>query len=175
MKTLKIIGLTLFTIIVLLFIGGLFISPKVHVERNAVINASPEKIFPNINTLSNWTKWSPWHTIDSNMIIVYTGPESGAGASYAWKSNNGKVGSGKMTIVQSMPNSFIATQMDFMENGTAIGTFRLEPGDIGTKVTWTMDSDMGFNPFARYMGLMMDKWVGEDFEKGLENLEKASK
>jgi hypothetical protein len=35
-----------------------------------------------------------------------------------------------------------------------------------------MDSDMGANPAARYIGLMMDNMVGSDFEKGLASLKK---
>jgi effector-binding domain-containing protein len=35
---------------------------------------------------------------------------------------------------------------------------------------WTLSYDVGYNPFARWMGLMMDKFVGGDFETGLINL-----
>jgi hypothetical protein len=29
---------------------------------------------------------------------------------------------------------------------------------------------MGMNPVGRYMGLMMDRWVGGDYERGLLQL-----
>jgi hypothetical protein len=29
---------------------------------------------------------------------------------------------------------------------------------------------MGVNPVGRWMGLMMDRWVGADYERGLANL-----
>jgi hypothetical protein len=37
-------------------------------------------------------------------------------------------------------------------------------------VTWMLDTDMGAGPIGRWMGLMMDKWVGGDYETGLQNL-----
>jgi hypothetical protein len=40
----------------------------------------------------------------------------------------------------------------------------------GTVVTWGIDADMGNSPIGRWMGLMMDRWVGTDFEAGLTNL-----
>ncbi|MCX8952648.1 hypothetical protein OU790_04290 [Ruegeria sp. NA] len=34
----------------------------------------------------------------------------------------------------------------------------------------TFESDLGLNPMSRWMELMMDKWVGGDYERGLNNL-----
>lgn len=46
----------------------------------------------------------------------------------------------------------------------------LSPVDEGTRVAWDLDSDMGAGPLGRWMGLMMDRWVGGDYEAGLANL-----
>jgi len=37
-------------------------------------------------------------------------------------------------------------------------------------VKWGFATDMGMNPIARWMGLMMDRWVGADYQKGLARL-----
>ena len=37
-------------------------------------------------------------------------------------------------------------------------------------MTWGLEADMGNAPVGRYMGLMMDRWVGGDFEAGLARL-----
>ena len=52
----------------------------------------------------------------------------------------------------------------------ANGTLKLEPEGAGTKVTWSFAGEAGRNPMMRYMGLMMDGMVGQDFEVGLANL-----
>ena len=42
--------------------------------------------------------------------------------------------------------------------------------DSLTKVSWSNEGDFGNNPALRYLGLMMDKMIGPDFEAGLEAL-----
>ncbi|HAP00979.1 MAG TPA: hypothetical protein DCQ93_03540, partial [Bacteroidetes bacterium] len=172
MRTLKNIGLVLLGIILLLVIISLFLPSKVHVERTAVISGKPEMSFALVNDLHNWEKWSPWHRKDPNMKITYNDTASGMGASYSWTSDNSQVGNGSLKISKSNPVSFVETQMNFMENGTGTAGFNFEPaGTDSTKITWTMDSDMGWNLIGRFFGLMMDKFVGPDFEAGLHNLD----
>ena len=38
---------------------------------------------------------------------------------------------------------------------------------------WDFKGDMGMNPAGRLMGRMMDKFLGPDYEKGLDNLKKS--
>jgi hypothetical protein len=60
--------------------------------------------------------------------------------------------------------------IDFGAQGTALASLVLEPAGAGSKVTWGFDSDLGFNPIARYFGMMMDGMIGPDYEKGLARL-----
>jgi len=47
-------------------------------------------------------------------------------------------------------------------------SFALEQaGEHGTLLEWSYDANFGSNLFARYMGLLMDGFVGKDYEKGL--------
>ena len=39
----------------------------------------------------------------------------------------------------------------------------------GTDVIWSFRSSLG-NPLERWMGLLYDKWIGPDYEKGLIKL-----
>ncbi len=167
---LKKVLIGLLVIIVLVALGGFLISPEVHVERSIVVNAPAEKVFNQLNSFPNWTAWSPWQEMDPNMTHEYSGPESGVGHSDSWTSEVKNVGSGTQTIVKSEPTSYIESELDFGEQGTGKGFFKLEPEGEGTKVTWGMETDMGSNPIARYMGLMMDKWMGPVFDQGLNDL-----
>lgn len=173
MKIIKIILLTLVALAAVIATVG-FLSPsKVHVERSLVMNAPSEIIHKEINELKNWTKWSPWYRMDTAMQIEYNSIASGAGAGYTWNSKHQNVGAGEMTITSSTADS-ICTAMNFMENGVATGKFILTKADSGTKITWSMDSDMGMNPIGRIFGLFMDKMMGPDFEKGLANLKEVA-
>lgn len=175
MKVLKYILWGLLTVVALVIVIGLFLPRQIHVERSRVIDAPANLIFDQINSLKKWSAWSPWHRIDPNMKINYFGPESGHGAGYTWSSNNDSVGNGKMVIAISEPGRRISTSMEFMENHPSSINFLFTPEKNGTKVTWTLDSDMGMNPFMRWMGLMMDKFTGPHFEAGLRNLDSLVK
>ena len=58
----------------------------------------------------------------------------------------------------------------FDGTGEALSTMRLEPVDAGTRVTWRIDMDLGMNPLNRWIGLMVDDWVGADHARGLGRL-----
>jgi effector-binding domain-containing protein len=134
------------------------------------MNAPVENVFNQINTLKNWEKWSPRHKKDTAMKLTYEGPAKGVGAKYLWESKNSDVGTGNLSIKESKPNEMIVCEMVFGNMKPSSATFKFEKADNGTKVIWTMDSDAGMNPLYKYFGLFMDKMVGPDFEKGLNNI-----
>lgn len=155
------------------FIFSLYLPSRVRVERSLVTEAPASAIFPFVNVLRKWPEWSPWHAYDPAMDLQYTQKDAGAGAGYSWRSRHRNVGKGSLTITESRPNEYLATEMNFMQQGTAKSWFRFEPVAEGTLVTWGMEADMGQNPLRKLMGRMMDKWVGGDFEKGLRNLKRV--
>jgi effector-binding domain-containing protein len=170
-KTFLRILLALIIILIIAAIIGIVLPSKIHVERSLTINAPRKALFEQVNNLRNWEGWSPWQRIDPAMDLKYAGPVSGKGASYSWNSTNRKAGKGKLTILDSRPYDSIAIEMDFMKEGKATGYYLFEGNDSGTLVTCGFDRDMGKNPFTKYIGLMMDNFVGRDLEKGLRNLD----
>jgi hypothetical protein len=175
MKALKIVGVLLLSTLLLLLLISFFLPSEVNVERSRVMHAKPDAVYAQVNNLRNWMNWMPWNKKDPNMQIEWGDPTSGVGAGYAWKSEHKEVGNGHLRISQSEQNAMVETEMFFMESERpAYGTFKFEPTAEGTKVVWSMRSDMGKNPVAKLMGLMMDSWVGGDFEKGLEQLDAAA-
>ena len=171
MKTFLRILLGLIILVVLIVIVGIILPSKAHVERSMTIDAPQKVLFEQVNNLHNWEGWSPWHRLDPNMKLEYSGTLSGTGASYSWSSTNKNVGNGKLTILYSHPYDSISVEMDFMEQGIANGYYLFQKTDTGTHLIWGFDADMGKNPFVKYFGLMMNKYVGGDFEKGLKNLD----
>ena len=173
MKIIKAILIIIVSVIVIITIVGLFAPSHVSVHRSIVINAPVEPIYDQVNNLKNWNNWSPWNKMDSAMKIEYSTTSEGAGASYTWSSNNKNVGNGELTITSSSKDS-VCTAMNFMENGIGTATFKFEPAESGTKVTWSMQSDMGSNPFKKMFGYLMDKMLGPTFEHGLGDLKKIA-
>ncbi|WP_170761139.1 SRPBCC family protein [Ruegeria lacuscaerulensis] len=170
MRFIKRILLILFTL-VLVLIGVSYLLPgKAEVSRNITIDAPASAIFPYVNSMQETEKWSPWLARDPETKLSYSGPEAGVGNTLRWSSEHREVGSGTQEIVESVPDQMVKTALDFGQMGTASASFTLTPEGDQTQVTWGFDSDLGLNPMSRWMGLMMDKWVGGDYERGLSKL-----
>lgn len=146
----------------------------VTVARSQVINAPEADVFPFVNDLRKFNTWQPWAARDPEIRIVYTGPDSGVGAGMTWESEHSEVGSGKQEIVESTEYSHVKVALDFGDMGKGASTFRLEPYGAGTRVVWLFETDTGNNPLQRWMGLMLERWVGADYEQGLQNLKTAA-
>lgn len=155
---------------VVLIAIGMILPRQVNVARSIEIDAPADKIFPHINSLKLMAEWSPWMGRDPAMQATYNEVEDGKGAMMEWASEQRDVGSGKQEIVASTPNESVTTALDFGDMGLAEAKLALIETGGSTTVTWTLDSDMGVSPVGRWMGLMMDRWVGGDYEQGLTNL-----
>lgn len=170
MKVIKRIFLGLI-VIILAAVGASFLLPGTAVvSRTITIDAPADKIFPYVNSMQETEKWSPWLSRDPETSLSYAGPDAGVGNTLSWSSDHEQVGSGTQTITESIKNQQVTTALDFGDMGTASASFTLEPEGDQTRVTWGFASDLGANPVMRWMGLMMDKWVGADYERGLQNL-----
>jgi len=175
MQVLYIILGALAMLILGLFVFSLYLPSRLKIERALLMVARPEVIFREVDTIRNWERWSPWYQLDPEMKIVYGEKESGAGASYSWESKKRNVGRGSLIITESRPYEYIGLHINFMEQGPSKGYFRFEPAGDNTRVTWGMEVTIGQHPARKFMGLMMDKWIGRDFERGLQKLEEASR
>lgn len=141
------------------------------VSRQIKIAAPPEEIFPHVNTLKNWEPWNPWGAMDPNCKMVYSGPASGVGASYAW-AGNCKVGEGRNTITESKPNELIVLKLEFLKPMVATNRaeFKFQSTGSQTTVTWSMTGK--HNLVGKIFGLLMncDKMIGGQFDKGLATM-----
>lgn len=175
MRFVKILLGVLVTLAVLLVIGGMLLPSEQHVERSVVIEADPAKIFSLVNDYREFNKWSPWATLDpEGTRYEFSGPATGVGSKMGWSSEHPNVGSGAQEIVDSKPNAMVKSKLTFEGFDTpSYATFTLEPTDGGTRVTWSFDANFD-NMVGRYMGLMMDKWVGGDYERGLARLKELA-
>jgi hypothetical protein len=140
------------------------------IQRQASIQAAPEKIFALINDFRNWQSWSPWEKMDPALKRSYSGAPSGPGAVYEWEGNR-KVGKGRMEIVEAVP-SRIAIKLDFLKPFEAhnVAEFTLMPRGGATDVIWAMQGPNLFIGKVMSLFFDMDRMVGKDFETGLANL-----
>ena len=172
MLPIALIVLAVIAAIVVLFVLVVALRPaQFRIERSAKIAAPPAAVFAQVNDFHNWNAWSPWAKLDLAMKETYDGAAAGVGAKYAWNGNN-KVGQGRMTIMESSPNSLIRTKLEFIKPFTCtnIGEFTFQPEGNQTAVTWAMTGTNNFMAKAFGLFMNMDNMIGGDFEKGLASL-----
>jgi len=166
-------------LVVVLFALGFVLPSKVHVEREAIIEAPRERVFDLVSDFEQFNTWSPWADIDPETQYRITG--AGVGQRMEWTSDDPKVGAGSQEIVALDAPEYMRTRLDFGDMGGGEAAFELEAvNDGATRVVWSMDTDMRegvpfvMKPVGTYMGFFMDGWVGADYERGLERLKAAA-
>jgi effector-binding domain-containing protein/uncharacterized protein YndB with AHSA1/START domain len=161
-------------VLLIVAIVAAFLLPRhVRVERTDTIAAPRATVFTVLNSFRQFNKWSPWFDLDPEAKYTYDGPGAGVGAKLSWVGNPKTLGSGSQIITASDPYGKVAANVDFGQGGRpALQVFALEADGGGTKVTWSIDVDLGMNPVSRYFGLGFDGMIGKDFDKGLALLKK---
>jgi uncharacterized protein YndB with AHSA1/START domain len=158
--------------VILLGIG--FVLPgHYRVERTTFIAAKPEAVYPLVSDLKAWKRWGVWFARDPAMEISYSPFSSEIGAWSQWKSKS--QGDGKMTISAVRPPEYFEYRMDFTDmNMVSTGTMGLKPVEGGTRVSMTMEGNLGRSPVNRWFGVFMGRLVGPDFDEGLANLKRIA-
>lgn len=165
-------------IVIVLLVAALaaaaYLQPRhVIVERSITIDAPAEEVFVHLSSLQAFAEWSPWGDYDPDMMVEFSGPETGVGNVMEWQSDHENVGVGRQEIIELVENERVRTALQFDGFNLAEAWWTLEADGDATQVTWGLDSDMGNNPMYRWMGLMMDGFVGADYERGLERLRQS--
>lgn len=170
MRLLRNLVLGLVGLVIVLAAVAFALPREVTVARSVTLAAPPAKVFAYVNSLQKFTEWSPWAAMDPQMKYAHSGPLEGVGARMAWTSEMEQVGTGAQEITESVPDERVASRLEFGGMAPSTAYFDLEPDGAGTRLTWTLVADMGMNPIGRWMGLMMDRFVGKDFDAGLARL-----
>ncbi len=164
MKILK----NILIVIAALFVIAFMLPKTSKLERSIVIHAPADSIFAQINSFQNWVNWNPWQNKDTTMRISYYGPVAGVGATQQFK---GESGYGKLSIVESVPNSYIIFTLQFEDMTPQNGVYNLEDeGNGNTRLIFSMDISAGNNPVLRYMNFIMKWMMQKDFETALANI-----
>lgn len=171
MKILRRVLVGLLGLIAILGIIGLFLPARYSASRSLVIDAPVEVVFDQVVDLRKNEAWSPWMEADPTIKPVYGDKTVGEGASYTWTSESS--GDGSLTTVKVVDHTEIRNTLNF-GGQPATGIWTFEPVDAKTKVTWAIEGDSGWNIPGRYFGVMMDRLVGPDFERGLRNLARVA-
>ncbi|WP_420861343.1 SRPBCC family protein [Algirhabdus cladophorae] len=149
-----------------LAVAALALPRQVNIERTAVIDAAPEAVIKLAASNTGYQSFNPYKDLDPNLSVEMFGPISGVGSGFSFES---KDGAGQQTVA-SVTTDQVTFDLDLGPLGQPTQAISAVAVDGATKVTWTMDMDLGMNPVFRVMGLFMDGMIGPNFELGLANI-----
>lgn len=162
----------LVAIVVILLAVAYFTPRNFSLSKSITINAPRETVYDYVRFLSSQEKYSVWVMADPNIAMQYTGTDGAVGATSSWKSEMKNVGVGAQTITALVPNEKMTVEIRFEKpmKATNYADTTLEVVGGQTKVTNTF---YGTNKFPMNItNLFLDKIIGGDIEKNMENLKK---
>ncbi len=171
MRVLKWLAIALVALVAGVVGVGLLLPDHVHVERSVIVNTKPATAYVVLNGFRQFNRWSPWAELDPNAQYSIEGPLLGVGAKSSWVSEDPNVGAGSQEIIEAVPYERIRVRLVFSGfDSENYATYQLTPEGEGTRIVWAYDSTFHGDLMGRYFGLMMDKFIGADYEKGLAKL-----
>lgn len=169
MKALKIIAFVLLGLVVLVLITAALLPRSYTVVRSTTINKPAESVYAVLSDYGQRTAWDPWIEREPEAKVTFEGEMGMVGSKYTWAGD--EIGTGSMVIEKLVENESIQAHLNFvtpMESEATI-KWQLTPEGNGTKVDWIMEGKNDY-PLGRFMGLMMDGWIGKDLDQGLKNV-----
>lgn len=159
------------SIVILFLVIALLIKKEFSLERNIVINKSRQDVFNYAKLLKNQEKYSVWVMKDPNIKLVYGGIDGTIGASSAWESNDKNVGIGAQEIIKMKEGESFETEIRFKKPFEATNYALTAVTDARNGQTKISTIFSGKSKFPmNVMNLFMDKLVGKDMQKNLENM-----
>ncbi len=157
---------TVTAIIAAIALIALFLPRKVVVTRQANVALRPEDVITLVASTEGFQTFNPYCTKDPDLKIAPFGPTEGIGSGFRFE---GKEGKGTQTVTD-VSATRVTHLIDLGAMGKPVQTIEAEATDTGSRVTWTVVSDMGYNPVFRIFGLFMDRMLGQTYELGLKNI-----
>lgn len=157
---------TILAIIAAIVLIAMLLPRKVVVTRQADVNMRPEDIIARVASTEGFQTFNPYCTTDPDLKITAFGPAEGVGSGFRFV---GKEGKGTQTVTEAT-DTRVTHLIDLGAMGKPVQTIEATPTDKGARVTWTVTSDMGYNPVFRIFGLFMDRMLGKIYELGLKNI-----
>lgn len=173
MLIIKRILIILILIVSIVLIAAYFMPKEYTVQREITINKPADTIFNYVRSLKNQNEFSVWANLDPKMKTTYKGTDGAVGSISAWESQVKEVGVGEQEITKITEGKRIDFALRFKKpmEDTANGFMSTETTSGNqTKVTWEIHGAMPYPMNIMLPMMKLDKMIGDDLQKGLENL-----
>ncbi|MFH6998909.1 SRPBCC family protein [Flavobacterium sp. FlaQc-57] len=173
MGIIKKILVVLILILAIVLIAAYFMPKNYAIEREITINKPVDTVFNYVKYLKNQNQFSVWANIDPKMKSTYKGTDGTVGSISAWESDVKEVGVGEQEITKITEGKRIEFALRFKKpmDDTAVGFMSTESvSGNQTKVKWGISGVIPYPMNIMLPMMKMDQMIGNDLQKGLENL-----
>lgn len=173
MKIFIVILAVILSILALLLIIGIFLKKEYVVTREVIVNKPKTTVFKYIKLLKNQNEYSVWASMDPNMKKEFKGTDGTAGFVSAWESQEKNVGKGEQEILKVVDGERVDYEIRFIkpfESTSYASMSAFSVTENQTKVQWVFNGKMKYPMNLMLLFMNMEKMIGNDLEKGLQNL-----
>ncbi len=169
MKIFRILLISFGIFFFLLFTIPLILPTSSYVEKSIVIHKPIDDVFDYALDLHNYQQWSSWTHLDKTAKFEVIADSTGFTHKIQWTGDT--LGDGYLVRRRIVRDSIIVSDMILIKpwDSKAVDIMKFEPTLDGVKVSWANKMQMDY-PFGRYMGLVMESFLGDDYQKGLQKL-----
>ncbi|MBL8531520.1 MAG: SRPBCC family protein [Hyphomonadaceae bacterium] len=163
---------------VLYGVGRFLLPNDLAVTSTTTIERPRAAVFAMSNDLRIAREWSPYYAMDPDAQYTFSGEDPGAGQTMRWTSTVRRVGTGRVSIVDSIENEQIESILELDDRATLNARMVFQRGAAGvTNVAWTVSatcSEGWINVPCRYMNLILRGMIAQDLNDGLARLKTLS-
>lgn len=157
---------------VLYGIGRFRLSNTLEITRTTTVERPRASVFAMINDLRIAREWSPYNARDPDADYAIS-ETPGEGQTMRWVGNVRDVGSGRMSILNSIENETVESLIEIDDRATLNSRIDLTRRDRATQVSWSIEAACAggwINVPCRYMNLIMRSTVAAQLDSGLARL-----
>lgn len=174
MQIARIAAAVVTALVVVVLLVAAVLPSRYRVSRSANIRADASSLSARLADLSTREQWVPWKEAEPTASFVASGTPRAAGSTFSWSGR--KIGAGTVILVRFEEARAVETRVEFRRPMRMVARDRFElqaqPSGL-TTVTWTNEGDLSW-PAGRLFGLVIDRVVGADYERGLATLKRIS-
>jgi hypothetical protein len=159
-------------IVVLFLIIALFVKKDYSIKREITINRADTTVYEYLKHFKNHKTFNAWYLKDPNMKETTKGNDGQIGFVLSYEGNK-DLGAGEQALIGLDPNKKIDIELRFIKPFKSVSQTPYELQAVSsnqTKVVWTMNGKMNYPMNIALLFINMDKFLGKDIQKSLENL-----
>lgn len=154
----------IFLLLLLFSAFTLFLPAKVAVSKSITISVPRSEVIAQIDNFNNWKKWCPAFR-DCDVMVTITGSKN--------RSAELRDKFGRRIVFRMLSVSDSSVAIALYIKGKSVTTYQFVLSAVGigsTDVTWNALTNLGWYPWKKLQGIILDKVTGEQYISALKSL-----